>query len=900
MIHIAGARTHNLKNIDVSLPRRALTVITGVSGSGKSSLAFQTVFAEGQRRMLRNLTGSGRSWLSALPRPDVDAISGLPPVIAVRQEQLRPGPRSTVANVTEVLDYLRVLFARVGVLHCPECGLPILATTAEETVAALLRHPPGTKLLLLAPVVRAQPGDHQAAWERMEREGFVRARVNGEIIELGEPLDLPPEQPHTLEAVVDRLILKEEIGSRLSESVQQALRLGEGCCVASVFQEGHWRDEVFQNQLACPGCSRVFPPLEPSLFSWSNARGACPRCAGTGELSAIEETDQAWLEEDGSTPTLNVDQEDGDASSTGKSPGKKSTPATEGEPFEIPVVCPDCRGSRLNEVATHVRVAGKTLPELLALCVPDARGWLRTLPESAEAGHEQELLRKLIEPLLYRLEFLEAVGLGYLSLNRAAETLSGGELQRARLARCLGTQLQGSCYILDEPTAGLHARDVGRLLEILRKLTAAGNTVICVEHHLDVVAAADHIIELGPQGGRQGGEVLFQGNLAALSATQVPTAHAFQLSAHVADSPESVPQSEESAVDGSPAAVSTLNTQGMPGVRDGGTRAPAARIRLLEVRLHNLKNVSLEFPADRLVCVTGVSGSGKSTLILDALAPLLREAIQSGRSRLAGGERGNLEVEGQISALNVVDQRPPGQQSRSCPATYSGMWHEVQKVLAKTRTARVRGFGPSRFAIHSRQGTCPECRGRGERTIPVSLLGEQREVCPVCGGQRFNPATLSVQYQGRHCGDLLRMTIDEALDFWQEFASIVRKLKPFQDIGIGYLTLGQSARALSGGEMQRMKLARELSQPRPGSLLILDEPTSGLHWLDVGRLVTCLWRIVEQGSGLLVIEHHPLLRAAADWWVELGPAAAEAGGRVMHSGPTARLALQNGDFLASS
>lgn len=892
MIHIAGARTHNLKNIDVSLPRRALTVITGVSGSGKSSLAFQTVFAEGQRRMLRNLTGSGRSWLSALPRPDVDAITGLPPVIAVRQEQLRPGPRSTVANVTEVLDYLRVLFARVGVLHCPECGLPITATTAEETVAALLRYPLGTKLLLLAPLVRAQPGDHQAVWERMEREGFVRARVNGEILELGEPLDLPPEQPHTLDAVVDRLILKEEIGNRLSESVQQALRLGEGSCVASVFQEGSWQDEVFQNRLACPGCSRVFPPLEPGLFSWSNARGACPCCAGTGVLSASEETHQTLLEEESLTPTLNMEEEDDEAANARKSAGKKSTPATEAGQFEQAVVCPECRGSRLNEVAAHVRVAGKTLPELLALRVPAAREWLRALPESVQARHEQELLRKLTEPLLYRLEFLQAVGLDYLSLDRAAETLSGGELQRARLARCLGTQLQGSCYILDEPTAGLHARDVGRLLEILRKLTAAGNTVICVEHHLDVVAAADHIVELGPQGGRAGGEVLFQGNLDALAATPVPTANAFQLATHVADSLTNVSAGEDSGDD----ATSTGRVK--PGAQADGARSQSVRIRLSEVRLHNLKQVSLELPADRLVCVTGVSGSGKSTLILDSLAPLLQEAIQSGRDRSSGGERGNLEIEGEISALNVVDQRPPGQQSRSCPATYSGMWQEVQKVLAKTRTARVRGFGPSRFAIHSRQGTCPECRGRGERMIPISLLGEQREVCPVCGGQRFNPATLTVQYQGRHCGDLLRMTIDEALDFWREFDGIVRRLRPFQEIGIGYLTLGQSARALSGGEMQRMKLARELSQPRPGSLLILDEPTSGLHWLDVERLVTCLWRIVEQGSGLLVIEHHPLLRAAADWWIELGPGAAEAGGHVLHSGPTTRLALKDNAFLA--
>ncbi|MCA8982204.1 MAG: excinuclease ABC subunit UvrA [Planctomycetaceae bacterium] len=836
VIQITGARTHNLRDIEVRIPRQALTVITGVSGSGKSSLAFHTLFAEGQRRLLRTLSGRSRSWLAALPRPDVDSVAGLPPVIAVRQEQLRPGPRSTVANITEVLDYLRVLYARSGVVYCPQCQIAVVAQTCEQIISSLLQHPAGTKMLVLAPLVRETSGDPRQMLERIAREGFVRARINGEIVELGETGEYNAPGKHSIDVVVDRLILREDIRSRLAESVGQALRIGNGSCIACIQQSGEWLDSIFQTHLCCPRCDRTFPPLEPALFSWSTPQGACPVCTGTGQWQTLPATTQDEFDE-AEEDVASVD--------------------LRGEERQS---CPACKGRRLNEFSSHVRVAGITLPDLLSWPLPRAEAWLRHLSEQATSPETSLMLRQLTEPLLYRMEFLRGVGLSYLSLDRAADTLSGGERQRARLARCLGTQLQGSCYMLDEPTAGLHAHDADRLIEILRRLSAEGNTVICVEHNLRVVLAADHVIELGPGGGRAGGEVIFQGSPAELRASTVPTGIAIQQ----AESP----RGNQPAFQVTPSELAAFPL-----------------VRLNEARLHNLKSVSIQFPLKHLICVTGVSGSGKSTLILDALAPLVREAVSSQSLHQQRQANGQLSLDEPVTQLNIVDQSPPAKQSRSCPATYSGMWQDVQKILARTRAARIRGFGSGRFSIHSRQGTCPECQGRGEMQVKLSLLAENRMICPVCRGRRFNPATLTVKYQGRDCAELLRMTIDEALEFWSEYDSIVRKLKPFQEIGIGYLSLGQTARSLSGGEAQRMKLALELALPRPGSLLILDEPTSGLHWRDVSRLIDCLRRLVKSGSSIIVIEHHPLMLSASDWHIELGPGAAEQGGEILYCGP---------------
>ncbi|WP_339749627.1 hypothetical protein [uncultured Rubinisphaera sp.] len=754
---------------------------------------------------MSTLSGRSRHMLDALPRGNVDEIVGMSPVISVPQKRPAPSASSIVATMTEVLDYLRLIYSRFGTVHCPDCHVPVQAQSPEQIVEQISGFPERTKVQLLAPLVRDRKGEHRDLFERMSREGFVRTRIDGEILEISESPPLDKNKKHSIEVVVDRLIIKPDIHQRLADSIEQVLRLSEGACLALIDQKGEVSEQLFHRDLNCPSCNRSFLPLESRSFSWHSPHGACPTCEGTGQI-------------------------------------KDKT-------------CHDCHGERLNSVSRHVQVQGTTLPDLLKNSITRSIDWVEEFASSQQNG-KQSVQMSLCDPLKHRLQTLVDLGIGYLSLNRTTDTLAGGEIQRLRLARCLGTQLQGSCFILDEPTAGLHPRDAAQLISILVDLTKAGNTVVCVEHHLDAIRAAEHLIEIGPGGGIHGGEILFSGSPADLSKH------------HLTSTARALKGEFEKTL-----------------LKKTDSASNSGTIQLEEVGLHNLKNVSLELPLDKLIAVSGVSGSGKSSLILDALTPLLKEAISNEKSSVHQRGLGKLTINGTIRKLQVVDQSPPGTSARSCPATYSGVWEEIRRLLAKTRLAKIRGFSEKRFTFNSAAGTCERCQGLGEIRLKMPLLPQTEVVCPECRGKRFNAQTLAVKYRGHSPYDLLEMTIEEALEFWSEVTSISTGLKPLVEIGLGYLKMGQPASTLSGGEAQRVKLAKAMCEEFSEGLFILDEPTSGLHWADVSLFIQALRTIQAAGNSIIVVEHHPLMLYAADWHLELGPGAGELGGQILKNGP---------------
>ncbi len=864
---------HNLRDINVDIPRDSLVVMTGVSGSGKSSLAFDTLFAEGQRRYLESLSTYTRQFLNQLGRPDADLIDGLPPTISVDQRAGSPSRRSTLATATEIYDYLRLLYARAGRAHCIGCGRPVMQQSPQAIVEQILALEERRKVMILAPLVRGRKGLYRDVFERISKEGFVRARADGQIVDVANPPEFDRGKLHDVEAVIDRIVVKDGIRTRLHESVELALKHGEGTCLVS-YQEGDaWHDRFYSSRFACSDCGLSFPELEPRTFSFNSPYGACEACQGlgvTGGQSAV-----------GSRQSAVDSRQEAEGSREG------------------PDVCAACGGSRLGPFARAVTLADVPIHELTAMTVADAAGFVDRLLDALETGrkkgtgpicaeHPAGRSGKLdlspffttpegrlaagsaLPDIVSRLRFLRKVGLDYLTLDRPTRTLSGGEFQRARLAGCLGAGLFGVCYILDEPTIGLHPRDVGRLIETLEELRDQGNSVLVVEHDGQMMRRSDHLIDLGPGAGSDGGRIVAAGTPDEVAG------HAGSITGRYLSGAAAI---------GRPSPVGSWFSRRRPIDRE-------KTLTLTGARLHNLKDVTLRVPLEAFTCVTGVSGSGKSSLITETLTRAVRRALADEAD--VGPEPGPFDLltgAGQLERIVEIDQSPLGRTGRSNPATYSGVWGEVRKVFAKTREARLRGYTARRFSFNAKQGRCAECSGQGTKRIEMNFMPDMHVICPRCKGARFNRQTLAIRFRGKNAADVLAMRIEEAAGFFENFSKLHTILTTFVDMGLGYLCLGQSSLTLSGGEAQRVKLATELSRSTSGrTLFVLDEPSTGLHAADVEKLIALCQRLVDRQNSVLVIEHQLDVIAAADWVIDLGPEGGEAGGNMVAEGPPSKVA----------
>jgi excinuclease ABC subunit A len=837
-IQVRGARTHNLHNVDVDIPRNRLVVVTGVSGSGKSSLAFDTLLAEGQRQYVQSLSIYARQFFDQMERPDVDRIEGLQPTIAIDQKPAAPNPRSTVGTITEVYDYLRLLMARVGTVLCPECGTPIAQQTLAEIEQTVRGLPTDTKVMILAPLVRGRKGAHRDVIEGIQKAGFVRARIDGATYSLDEIPKLAPQKLHDIEAVVDRLIIRDGIDARLGESVRLAAKHGEGVVIMVYQSKGAgdaWQERLLNTRYACPRCQTSIGEIEPRTFSFNSPYGACPACHGLGIVDA------------------------------GGSPASEATTESDVATTNI---CPDCQGSRLRPEARGCRLGGLAIHEITALSITNAIAYFQGLTFAAD---QQPVGAPIVTEILRRLAFLDRVGTEYLTLDRAADTLSGGERQRVRLATGIGSGLVGVLYLLDEPSIGLHPRDNDRLIAALRDLQKQGNTVVVVEHDEALMRSSDHLIDMGPGAGHLGGRVVAEGTPAAVGKL-------------------------ESSLTG--AYLSGRQEIPVPATRRPPVKSRSLQVS--SATANNLQEVDAEIPLGLFVCVTGVSGSGKSSLIIDTLARALARKLNGAEAKPAPhrGLRGvNL-----LDRLVEVDQSPIGRTSRSNPATYTAMWDDIRRVFAGTKQARQRGYGPGRFSFNSKGGRCEACDGQGVRRVEMNFLPDLEVTCPVCRGARFNRQTLAVRYRERSIADVLAMDIEEAAKFFENFTSIHRVLTTLTDVGLGYLTLGQPSTTLSGGEAQRIKLATELARTAAGhTLYILDEPTTGLHSDDIRRLLVVLGRLVNQGNTVLVIEHNLDVIKTADWVIDLGPEGGAGGGRIVVAGTPEEVAAceasHTGNFL---
>ncbi len=912
---VRGARQHNLKNVSLTIPRDKLVVFTGLSGSGKSSLAFDTIYAEGQRRYVESLSSYARMFLGQMEKPDVDSIEGLSPAISIDQKTTSKNPRSTVGTVTEIYDYLRLLWARIGIPHCPNCGKPIAQQSVDQIVDSVNLLPQGTKIQILAPVVRARKGEYAKVFEDARRSGYVRVRVDGSMYDLSEEIKLDKNKKHDIEIIVDRLVVKPEMNRRVTDSVEIATALSGGIVIVDVIGG---EELMFSQNYACEDCGISIEELAPRAFSFNNPYGACPECTGLGQLLRVDPdrvipdktksisggaiTALGWAYNPRNmistmfykaiardygisleTPVKDLKKSELDLFLYGTKGQKLKIPRSEEhgggtwnaafegvipnlerrykdaatedqkdaiEEFMSAIPCKLCSGKRLKRETLAVTVGGMSIADFCDLTVTEARDFITNLKLTQT---ESLIADKIVKEICTRLSFLKNVGLDYLNLSRSAGTLSGGESQRIRLATQIGSALTGVLYILDEPSIGLHQRDNEKLLETLKSLRDQGNSLIVVEHDEDTMYAADWIVDIGPGAGVRGGEIVAQGTVNEIMDTKN------SITGQYLRGEKTIP---------------------VPAVRRAGN---GLSLKIRGARENNLKNIDVEFPLGKLVCVTGVSGSGKSSLVNEILHKKL--AADLNRARTRPGDHDGIDGVENLDKVIVIDQSPIGRTPRSNPATYVGLFTDIRDLFSQTADARARGYGPGRFSFNIRGGRCEACSGEGLVKIEMHFLPDIYVPCEVCKGKRYNRETLEVKYKGKNIHEVLDMTVDEALEFFESLPKIRRKLATLSDVGLGYIRLGQSSTTLSGGEAQRVKLATELSRRATGrTLYILDEPTTGLHMADVHKLVEVLDRLADEGNTVVVIEHNLDVIKVADHVIDLGPEGGDRGGTVVATG----------------
>ncbi len=921
-ILITNARMHNLKGVDVRIPRNSLTVVTGLSGSGKSSLAFDTLYAEGQRRYVESLSAYARQFLDRLAKPDVERIEGLSPAISIEQRTTSGNPRSIVATVTEILDYMRIIWGSIAVPHCPKCGREVTRQSAEEIVDRLLAAETKRKAIVYAPAVKGKKGLHEEVFASMKRNGFARVRVDGTVYPIDETPDLDKKKAHTIDVVVDRLVLPCD-RTRLTDSVELALKTGKGVMSVEFLDGESACETVFSELNACVSCGLSFEELKPRSFSFNSPFGACPTCGGLGQLYyfdeelivpdktlPLRECIHPWrraghnaimyynalleqiakqyrvkldtpyeklpakfrhdlmhgFKDDLVLPWRSVDRPfEGVLATLQKRLEEAEDDETRAryEEYQSFRVCPDCHGERLNEFSRAATVVGKTISEVLKMPVTEARKYFEDLASEEKRGRSVRMdgLKDIIAEVRRRLQFLIDVGLDYLTLDRASSTLSGGEMQRIRLATQIGSGLTGVLYVLDEPTIGLHPRDNQRLISTLKELRDRGNTVVIVEHDEEMMRSADWIVDLGPGAGREGGEVVYQGDFDGLIKSKTLTAD---------------------YLSGRKSAAAT------DAKRRGKAIEPKCSLVITGAAEHNLKNVTAHIPVGSLTVVTGVSGSGKSSLVDETLKPALLKHFNG--SKVIPGKYRKITGMEHFDKVIEIDQSPIGRTPRSNPATYVGFFSEIRELFAKTESARARGYTAGRFSFNVKGGRCEVCGGDGVQKLEMSFLPDVYVTCEQCGGRRFNAETLEVTYGGKNISEVLEMTVAEASSFFAKVPSLARKLNTLNEVGLGYITLGQSATTLSGGEAQRIKLATELSRRATGrTLYLLDEPTTGLHFDDVAKLLRLLLKLRDQGNTIVVIEHNLDVIRSADWIIDLGPGGGDKGGHLVVEGPLAKV-----------
>lgn len=920
-ISVRGAREHNLKNIDVDIPRDKLVVITGLSGSGKSSLAFDTIYAEGQRRYVESLSSYARLFLGQMDKPDVDSIDGLSPAISIDQKTTSKNPRSTVGTVTEIYDYLRLLYARVGVPHCPECGREIKTQTVDQIVDKVLQMEEGTRIQILAPVIRDRKGEHQKELENARKGGFVRVRVDGIMYDLSETIKMEKNKKHTVEVIVDRLVIKADIRSRLADSIETASKLTNGLIVVNIPDK---EDILFSQSYACPDHGACIDELSPRMFSFNAPYGACPKCTGLGVFMrldpdriipdknksvaeggikaggwAMEGNTIAYMYYKGlsehygfslDTPICDLPEEIVDILLYGTKGEKirlvRSTPFGKNQEYYAPfegvlnnldrryhqtssnwikeeiegymssIPCDECNGQRLSKVALGVTVSDINIAEFCNMSVVDALEFVKTAELSER---DMMIAAPIVKEINERLNFLNNVGLGYLTLSRTAGTLSGGESQRIRLATQIGSSLTGVLYILDEPSIGLHQRDNEKLLYTLKRLRDLGNTVIVVEHDTDTMLEADHIIDIGPGAGVHGGQIIAQGTA------------------------EEIMENENSVTG------QYLSGKRCVPVPEKRRKGNGKKLKVVGAKQNNLKNINVEFPLGKFICVTGVSGSGKSSLVNEILYKSLASELNG--AKVKPGKCKKIEGMENLDKVIDIDQSPIGRTPRSNPATYTGVFTDIRELYAQTQEAKLKGYSAGRFSFNVKGGRCEACEGDGIIKIEMHFLPDVYVPCEVCKGRRYNHETLEVKYKGKSVYDVLEMTVEEGREFFQNMPKIQRKLQTLCDVGLGYVKIGQPAPTLSGGEAQRVKLATELSKRSTGkTVYILDEPTTGLHTADVHKLIDVLQKLVDGGNTVIVIEHNLDLIKTADHIIDLGPEGGDGGGTIIAEGTPEKIA----------